>query len=330
MTCKSKLSLSVVAIAIAGFATPVFAETFRLAHHHAVGGRIDIAATHFADMVAERSNGAVEILVFPGAQLGQEREAFDLVNQGAIDISITTAPILERVFPPMAVTAAPMLFIDWDFARENFRGEFGDELRAGVRESSDVEILGFFHAGFRDLMFTDDAPTTLAQIRGMRMRSPENFVWVRMFELLGTRPTPVTWGEVYTAMQTGVAEGLDTSAASAIDMNFDEVTSSLLRTRHMFSTMVFAMNGTRYESLPPETQELLTQAAWDTGDYIDLEVAIPAEEAAYATLESLGVTIVDPENPQEWRDAITPLLQEIAEKAPGSDRFIEMLRDAQR
>lgn len=191
MTSVFRLTMAAIAAA-AGLAAPVSAETFRLGHHHAVGGRIDQAATYFSDLVKERSEGRIVVQVFPGAQLGQEREALDLVNQGGIDMTITAAPILERIYPPMAVTAAPFLFTDWDFAREVFHGQFGEELRAGVAENSNVVILGFFHTGFRDLMFVDDAPTTIAEIKGMRMRSPENFVWVRMFELLGTKPTPVT------------------------------------------------------------------------------------------------------------------------------------------
>lgn len=320
-------SLSFLASAlVAALTLSASGETIRLGHHHAVGGRIDQAANHFAQLVTERSDGALEVQVYPGAQLGQEREAIDLVNQGGIDITITSAPLLERFYPPMAVAAAPFLFTDWDMARNAFQGQFGDELRAGIREVSNVETLGFFHTGFRDLLFVDAAPTTISEIEGMRMRSPENFVWVTMFELLGTRPTPVTWGEVYTAMQTGVAEGLDSSAASAIDMHFDEVTSSLLKTNHMFGTMTINMNGTKFESLPTATQELLRQAALDTGDYIDLEVSIPAEQKAYATLEELGMTIIDPAQPAEWQDAITPLLDEIAARAPGADHYIDMLR----
>ena len=323
---KSVLAAALAAAAfVTGFAGAAQAETFRLAHHHAVGGQVDIAAKKFAEVAKEYSNGEITIQVFPGAQLGQEREALDLVNQGAIDISITSTPILDKLFPPMAVTSAPGVFKGWEHAREVYKGEFGQGLIAGVRESSDIEILGFIHLGFRDLMFAGDAPLTLADMQGKRMRSPENFVWIRMFELMGARPTPVTWGEVYTAMQTGVAEGFDTSAAAAIDMKFNEVSKSLLKTQHMFGSMLFAMNENKFAALSPEKQEIMRKVAADTGDYVDLEVNIPAENAAYGKLESLGVKIVEPSNPQEWRDVVAPLNKEIADRNPGADKFIEML-----
>jgi len=325
MKLRSIIAAGAFALLGSTFASNALAETFRLAHHHAVGGQVDLAAKKFADLVKEYSKGDITIQIFPAAQLGQEREAVDLVNQGAIDISITSTPILEKFFPPMAATSTPLIFKGWDHARKVYKGEFGQKLIEGVRDNSEIEVLTFVHLGFRDLMFKGDAPLKLADASGKRMRTPENYVWIRMFELLGTRPTPVTWGEVYTAMQTGVAEGFDTSAAAAIDMKFNEVSNSLLKTQHMFGSMLFAMNEGRFGSLSPEDQELIRKAAVDAADYADIEINIPAENEAYGKLEKSGIKIVEPENPQEWRDAVAPLAKEIAEKNPGSDKFIEMV-----
>nr|WP_295467078.1 TRAP transporter substrate-binding protein [Mesorhizobium sp.] len=326
MSIRSSIFAAATAMvaSVAIFSSTAIAETLRLAHHHAVGGQVDTAANKFAELVKEYSNGDITIQVFPAAQLGQEREALDLVNQGAIDISITSTPILDKLFPPMASTSAPLIFKGWEHARKVYKGEYGQALVAGVRDNSDVEILTFIHLGFRDLMFKGDAPLTLAGIAGKRMRSPENFVWIRMFELMGAKPTPVTWGEVYTAMQTGVAEGFDTSAQAALDMKFNEVSNSLLKTQHMFGSMLFAMNENKFAALSPDKQELLKKAAADTGDYADAENQ-KLEAEAYSRLEAAGIKILEPTNPQEWRDAMGPLQAEIAEKNPGADKFIEMV-----
>lgn len=331
MNFRSIVGAATVAIigSIATLGGSAFAETFRLGHHHAVGGQVDIAAKKFAELANEYSKGEITIQIFPAAQLGQEREALDLVNQGAIDISITSTPILDKLYPPMAATSTPLIFKGWDHARKLYKGEFGQGLAAGVRDNSDVEVLGYIHLGFRDLMFKGEAPTTLAGVAGKRMRSPENFVWIRMFELMGAKPTPVTWGEVYTAMQTGVAEGFDTSAAAALAMKFNEVTNSLLKTHHMFGSMLFAMNKAKLAALSPELQDTIRKAAVDAGDYVDLEVNIPAENAAFGKLEAAGIKIVEPANPDEWRDAMGPLQAEIAERNPGSDKFIEMAKSVE-
>jgi TRAP-type transport system periplasmic protein len=319
------LKILAATVMFAGVAHHASADTFRLGHHHAVGGTVDKAANKFAELVESKTEGRHQIRVFPGAQLGQEREAYDLVNQGAVDISITSTAILENVYPPMAATSLPFGFQGWDHARELYKGEYGQKLAEGVRANSDSVILAYIHLGFRDLLFTGEAPTTLAEIQGKRMRSPENTVWIRMFELMGTNPTPVTWGEVYSAMQTGIAEGLDSPPATAIDMKFNEVTRSLLKTNHMFGSMIFAMNEQKFANLSDEDQAQIVEAAVEAADWSDLEVARPDEEKAYDNLASLGITVVEPANPQEWRDAMAPLADEIGARHEDIPPYIDMM-----
>lgn len=225
----------------------------------------------------------------------------------------------------MSVTSLPYVFRDWAHATASFNGAFGTALIDGVRENSETEILGFFSLGFRDMLFTGEPVVQLAGMQGLRLRSPENFVWIRMFELLGAQPTPVTWGEVYTAMQTGVAQGLDSPPATALDNHFEEVTKSLVRTQHMFGSMLFAMNEGRFSSLPSEDQAILKAAGQEAGLWVDTEVNLPAELAAYERLEAAGIIVADPENPEEWRAAMTPLLDEIRARNDGSGELIDML-----
>ncbi|MGI6854343.1 TRAP transporter substrate-binding protein [Mesorhizobium sp. 1B3] len=323
--------VSMVMLALAASVTIAFssahAQTIRLAHHHAVGGTVDKLANKFAELVDEKTDGRVKVRVFPGAQLGQEREAYDLVNQGAVDVSITSPAILETVYPAIAVTSLPFSFRGWDHARELYKGEFGQKLAEGVRANSNSTILGYAHLGFRDLLFVGEAPTTLAEIKGKRMRSPENTVWIRMFELMGTSPTPVTWGEVYSAMQTGIAEGLDSPPATAIDMKFNEVAKSLLKTNHMFGSMVVAINTPKFEALSAEDQALVREAAVEAGDWSDLEVAKVEEAGAYDRLSGLGLKIVGPADAQEWRDAMKPLNDEIAARHPDIPDFIKLMTE---
>jgi tripartite ATP-independent transporter DctP family solute receptor len=322
---NSIIRASVIVAAIAASAFGAQAETFRLAHHHAVGSATDIAANKLAELVKAKSEGRITLQVFPGAQLGQEREAFDLMNQGGIDISLTSTAIPDGIFPPMAVTGVPYVFRGWDHAIAAYNGEFGQGLINGMRESTDVEVLGFFHIGFRDLLFAKEPRTTVKELADLKMRSPESFVWIRMFELLGTQPTPVTWGEVYTAMQTGVADGLDSPASAALDNNFDEVTSSLVKTGHMFGSMMISMNENKFNALTAEDQAVMKAAAVEMGNYMDNEVTIPAERDAYARLEAAGVTVVEAENIEEWRAAVAPLLAEVRARYEGSGEFIDML-----
>ncbi len=305
------------------------AETLRLAHHHAVGGTVDLAANQLAELVAERSGGDLEIEIFPAAQLGQELEAFQLLDQGVIDMTVTSLGLMDQYFPPMAVTSLPFLITSWEQAEEAFAGEFGAELAEGLAEATDARLLAYLYLGFRDMLFRDDPVTDVANMDGLRMRSPESFVWIRMFELLGSEPTPVTWGEVYTAMQTGVAAGLESPAMAALDMRFNEVVTSLVQTHHMFGSMAFVINDGAWEGLTEDQQDLLTQAAIDAAFYANFEISQPGEQEAYGRLAEAGVEVLEPENLAAWSAAMEPLWGEVADQREGSQRFIDMLRAMQ-
>ena len=319
-------SVSILAL-MAGAAS---AETLRLAHHHPVGGAVDQAAKKFAELTREKTSGALTIQVFPAAQLGQEREAFDLVEQGGLDISITTTSFLDKVYPAVAVTTMPFVFRDWDHARAAYSGEFGELIRSSVSAASTIEVLAYYGIGFRQFFFTADEPaTTVAQMNGLKMRSPENYSYVRMFELLGARPTPITFGEVYTAMQTGVAQGFESPAGVVLDSKLNEVAGSALQTNHMFTAMVFAMNENSLARLPQEQQALLQEAAREATQWAETEITIPAEAATMVTFSEGGMVIAQPAVPEEWPAAVKPMVDELAASVEGAADLLAALAAAE-
>lgn len=320
-----------VNIALAGIVTlaaglsPAAAQSLRLAHHHAVGGTIDKTANKFADLVKEKTGGKLTIQVFPAAQLGQEVEAFGLMNQGVIDMTVTSLAFMDRFYPPMGVTSLPFIFRDWDHAYRAFDGEFGRMLTAGMIEKTNVHLTGYIGLGFRDMIFRGDPVTDLAKMRGLKMRSPESHVWIRMFQLMGAQPTPVTWGEVYTAMQTGVAEGLESPAMVALDTKFNEVTKSVVRTKHMFATLGICVNKGRLARLPADQRAAVLAAGAEAARWSNTTISQPGEEEAYKIMQTKGMRVVDAVNPTAWANAMKPLWEEIAAKDPATRKAIDML-----
>ncbi len=325
----NKLRISVLAMAAGATlllgGNALAAEVIRMGHHHAVGGMIDKTANKFAELVAAKTNGDVEVKIFPGAQLGQERELFDLLDNNGVDASITSLGHMDRAYPPIAVTSFPFAFKSWDHARNALRGDFGDMLKAGLKENSNAQIVGWLEVGFRDLLFRGDPVTKMADMKGLDMRSPESFVWIRMYELMGAKPTPITWGEIYVSMQTGVLRGLDTPAFAAIDMKFNEVTDSMVTTNHMFAAMGIVVNKNRMARLSPAHQKAVIEAGDEAGQWVNDTILRPGSETAYAKMEEIGVRVVAPENPAEWADAMKPLWAEMISKNPGADKALDVL-----
>lgn len=301
------------------------AEIIRMGHHHAVGGMIDNTAKKFAELVSAKTNGEVEVRIFPGAQLGQERELFDLLNNNGVDACITSLGHMDRYYSPMAVTSFPFAFRSWQHARNALTGEFGGMLKDGLKKNSNAQIVGWLEVGFRDLLFRGEPVTELAGMKGLEMRSPENFVWIRMYELMGAKPTPITWGEIYVSMQTGVLRGLDTPAFAAVDMKFNEVTNAMVTTNHMFAAMGIVVNKNRLAKLSPAHQKAIEEAGFEAGMWINDTVLRPGADTAYGKLKELGVKVVAPSNPDEWAQAMRPLWDELMKKHPGSDKALQML-----
>ena len=320
-----------VNIALAGIVTlaaglsTASAQSLRLAHHHAVGSTVDLTANKFAEIVNERSKGALVIKVYPAAQLGQEREAYGLCNTGVIDLCITSLGIVDQTYPPINVTSLPFVFRDWNHVYKAYDGKFGAALREGVSTQTRTQVLGYIHLGFRDMLFRGDPIRSASGMKGVKMRSPEAAVWIRMFESLGARPTPVTWGEVYSALQSGIAEGFEAPPMTVLDNKLNEVVKSLVRTQHMFASMGIFGSSTKLGRLPKAQQDLLLAAGQEATKWSNTTLSQPGEREAYKRMVTLGMTVVDPVSVEEWSKPMQPMWQEMTSKIAGADRLLKLI-----
>ncbi|MBI2113962.1 MAG: TRAP transporter substrate-binding protein [candidate division NC10 bacterium] len=212
---------------IGGWAVAGEKVVIKLGHHHAPGGVVDQTANKFKDVIRAKSGGTIEVQVFPGAQLGQEMEAIDGVHLGTVDMSIVSPSLMGKYHPAMGLDALPYLFDDWKHVDRALNGPVGAKMAELMLKRSNIRILRFLHLGFRDMLFVEKKIESADQMRGLKMRSPEAWAWIRMYELLGSKPTPITWGEVYSALQTKVVEGVDAPPQMFLDMKFFEVSDHI-------------------------------------------------------------------------------------------------------
>lgn len=238
--------------------------SFSLAHHHAVDSITDHLCTTFAKLVSEKTNGAVEITTYPSGQLGTEQEVADGLLAGTQEFGTVTAAVcyVDSV-DGFGVDTLPFIFSSWDEinyafneASESLGGALNEKLKdAGAR------VLGWVPCSGRQMIFVDKDITSYKQIKGLTMRSPESTLYTQMFKSLGASPVPITWSECYSAMQTKVADGMETPISSIRDMNFVEVTKYCLMTNHMWSTLALTVTNDVYDSLPEEYQKAVSEAA---------------------------------------------------------------------
>jgi len=300
------------------------AETLRLAHHHTVGGQLDRTAQVFADEIGALTGGELEVQIFPAAQLGQQNEAYEQLNLGVIDMTLSPTGLMDKKYPAVRAANLPFIWQSFEHFERAVGGDWGEAMVEGLLGNSNTRLLGLAGLGFRDMIFRGEPVTEVAGMEGLKMRAPEAHLWIRMFELLGARPTPVTWGEVYTAMQTGVAAGLESPPVAALDMKFDEVTHSVVLTQHMFEIMGICINKNRFDQLSPEFQDAVVQAGAKAAQYLTDDTKAGSAKA-YDEMKAKGMEIHEPADPEAWADAMRPLWDEVVAEHPDTPKMVELI-----
>ncbi len=303
------------------------AVRLRLSHHHAVGGHLDQTARKFKELVEAATKSEVAVQIFPSGQLAQEREGVDQLDQGVLDVTITSLALMDKFWKPIQITSLPFVWKSWDAADRAVNGDVGTFITDSMAGASKVQILGIIGGGFRDMVFRGDPITSVEGMSGIRMRSPEAHLWIRMFELLKARPTPVTWGEIYTAMMTGVAAGLEAPPLSVTDAKLQEVMKSAVLTQHMFLTYALNINKDKFQALSPELQKAVAQAGKQTAAWSN-EFAKQANERAYGQMRQAGMKIVEPQDRNAWAAAMRPLWEEMA-KDTESQQLLKLITAVQ-
>ena len=262
--------------------------TFTLGHHQTVNSLVDQYCNEVARLVKEKTNGQVELTVYSGAQLGTEQEASDGILLGTQDFTCIAANTYVdkaagfgvEILPFMASTADELWYI---FNETDMADVMNEKLiPLGGR------VLSWLPCGGRHMVFVDKEVTSYKQIAGLSMRSPENTIFTGMFEALGASPTPITWSDCYTALQTKVVDGMETPLSSMIDMNFAEVVDYCLLTNHMWAMTNLVVNENVWQSIPEDLRPAIEEAIQEATE-ANYALQLQAEEDAIAACEEKGV-----------------------------------------
>lgn len=294
----------------------------KLGHHHNVGGLVDMLSNKFKEIVEEKSNDRLRIDIFPGAQLGQEREAGEGILMGTLQMSVVSASIYDNTVDGFGVDMLPFVYDSFEQQIEIFNNSpVGKELEAKLLEKGG-RILGWLTPGSRSMIFTDKAVKTLEDMKGLKMRSPESDLFIGMFRALGSRPTAITWGEAYTALQTGVADGMESPPGMIKDMKFYEVTKYCLLTNHMWGAMNLIINEKLFQKLPENIQKVIIESGKEAIDHAN-QFAIEDQEKSITWLKEQGMIFYEcaGEEREKFKEALLPVDTEWVEKHKANALF---------
>ena len=304
MTIQEKIRNATSYVLVAGIALgasgamsgEVRAETLRLstlAQPDSDGAR---AANRFAELVSERSGGALTIRVFPASQLGDWTEVYEQVAGGAIDMAMQ--PLSTASDTSLAITWFPFSFIDYDTARDSLAP--GGPVFTIVETALDKQgltPLGVFGQGMGGIVFATDEeivdPGNVAMARDLRVRVwPGGTTHRVMLDTWGFQTTSLPWAELYSGLQTGVADGAIGGTAQMALENFGDIARTWVQYNDHFEMDWIFVNSDRLASLSPEHQQILRDTAVEIANQRFVDVAA-ADQAAMNRMREMGVNVVE-------------------------------------
>ena len=238
------------------------ATTLRFGHANNNGEIATDLFQEFADNVTKRTKGEVTIRVFPAEQLGKEGDLIQQVKSGALDISAPSMPSLSGLVPALEIASAPFLWTDWAQAEKVISGPAFQPQFDELRDKHNVLMLSkIWYWGWRNLTTGTRAVNKPEDLAGLKIRVPESPVWVEMIRAMGGAPTPIPFGEVYTALQQKTVDGQENPIPTIYSRKFYEVQAHLSMTRHMLQNNTMIVNKRSFEKLSPEFQKVLLEEA---------------------------------------------------------------------
>lgn len=222
------------------------------------------ALTHFKSIVQAGTNGDVEVQLFGGGQLGSEVETGKQAQGGKLlQSTIISSGAMSSFYPKYQLITAPFLFPNYQVAHAFFDGKWFADFMKGAIQSSGLRYLGTFDDGGGFVAFTTSKKIikTADDIKGMKIRVEENPAHVATMRALGASATPLPWGEVVTALSTGLADGQFNAPGVSKFFKLWEVNNYTTLSGHVYNSQAWLVSDSWFKSLPPAYQKVITQAA---------------------------------------------------------------------
>jgi tripartite ATP-independent transporter DctP family solute receptor len=269
------------------------ATVLKLAHGLDPSHPVHRAMTFLAERARERSGGRLRIDVHPSGELGSQRECLELLQIGSLALTKVSSSALETFVPSLRVLGLPYLFRDEEHLFAVLEGEIGRKLLLDG-ERYWLRGLCFYDAGARSF-YTKERPILVPDdLVGMKIRTQESPMAMRMVKALGGSPTPIAWGELYTALQQGVVDGAENNPPSFHLSRHFEVCRYYSLDEHTAVPDVVLVSTHAWRRLSPELREILQEAA-DASAKLERELWREATRASLEAVREAGVEIVRPD-----------------------------------
>jgi len=295
---NKKTLIIVLLIIVTGLllVSPIYAQkaySLKMAHHNAKGSIRDLMAEKFKEVVEEKSNGRITVKIFSGGTLGGEFELVEQVQAGAVDFALPGSIAMDQMIPEYDVLLLPFLFKSRSDVRALMESELHQEWDEKA-ENFGLKVLGNGSMGFSQMTNNVRPINHPDDLKGVKMRSAQLEVSIRLLEALGATVTVIPYGELYLALQQGVVDGQHNPVSAVVASSFYEVQDYLSMTNHFFYDTNIIMNLKLWEEMDLESQKIILDAASQAGN-LSWEIEEDIENDGLALVKEAGMEIAYPD-----------------------------------
>ncbi|MEM4721457.1 MAG: TRAP transporter substrate-binding protein DctP [Candidatus Methanomethylicaceae archaeon] len=255
----------------------------------------NIVAAEVIKRVKERTQGVIELTLYPSSQLGKAHEVFQQQKLGAAILAETVPSwSADLGYPTLQILDGPFLYENVEQLNRFLKSDLAAKWNAEFLKRSGIRILTWnWYGGQRHILgkrgfkHPDD-------LKGVKFRVPETPVWIRTFELLGATPTIIPWAEVYNALSMGVADAAESPLSAIWSIKLYEVAKVITLTGHFTAVRGFQINEQLFQSIPPEHQKVLIEEFIRGGEQVT-KMALQSEDEFIKKMSEKGVSFIKPE-----------------------------------
>ena len=300
----SKILIAPLATAVALAMGTAHAKEFRSSDVHPLDYPTVQAVQYMGKLINERSGGKNSVKVFGQSTLGSEKDTIEQTKIGALDmVRVNVAPF-NNIVPATIVPSLPFLFKSTAHMRKVLDGPIGDQILKAC-EAQGFIGLAFYDSGSRSLYTVKKPVKSIADVKGMKIRVQQSDLWVALLQAMGANATPMPYGEVYTALKTGVVDGAENNWPSYDTSRHFEVAKYYAITDHSMAPEMLLMSKKIYDGLTPQEQTIIRDAAKASVPYMR-KLWDEKELESRKKVEAGGAQVVEVDK-KSFQDAMKPV-----------------------
>ncbi len=268
-------------------------KSLKLAHGLDSAHPVHKGMIFMAERLAEKSNGTLKIEIYPSQQLGTERQALELLQIGSLAMTKVSGAVMENFSPKIKCLSLPYVFRDREHIYKVQDGQLGRDLLI-QSEKYWLRGLGYFDAGQRSFYTKEKSINEPDDLIGMKIRVQESPMAINLVKALGGAPTPISWGELYTALQQGVVDGAENNPPSFVSSRHYEICKFYSLNEHTAVPDILIIGTIAWNRLSPQEQEWLQESADEAISY-QRKLWVEAEQESLEIVRAAGVSVTYPD-----------------------------------